>query len=116
MAEARAVRRLWPLAALSALLLGLVWLHVQSTLLGYRASAAHDGAEKLRTRNSYLRLEIEKLESPSQLEREARRRLGMQKPDPRQMIVLEAGSVEPILAKRGGPVQVASALIKRFSL
>jgi cell division protein FtsL len=114
MAESGA-RRLWPLAALSGLLLGLVWLHVQATLLGYKAAAARDADEKIRAHNAYLRLEIERFESPSQLEKEARRRLGMQSPDPRQMIVLEAGEPErpPVRAQRG-PVQLASALLKRF--
>jgi hypothetical protein len=95
-------------------MLGLVWLHVQATLLGYKAAAAREAGDKLRARNAYLRLALEKMQSPAELEREAKRRIGMQRPDPRQMIVLEA---EPTPAARAqhGPVQLASALAKRFS-
>lgn len=118
MAEPLGARRLWPLAAVSLLLLGLVWLHVQATLVGYRTAAAREEVEKLEARNAYLRLEIERLQSPESLEREARSRLGMQRPDPAQMVVLASGVETPSepAAPRPGPLRLASAFLKRLTL
>lgn len=117
MADPLGARRLWPLAVVSLLLLGLVWLHVQATLLGYRTAAAREDVERLEARNAYLRLELERLNSPESLEREARGRLGMQRPDPAQMVVLPPGlepAAEPA-AFRHGPLQLASAFLKRLT-
>ena len=54
-------RRLWPILLVSGLLLGSVWLHVQATLMGYRASEARGASRSLRARNAYLRLEADRL-------------------------------------------------------
>ena len=94
-------RRLWPLGLTSGLLLLLVWLNVQATLLGYKAAAAREAIDKLKAHNAYLRLELDQAQSPAQLEKEAAKRLGMQRPDPAQMVVMNPDAA-PVIAS-GGP-------------
>jgi cell division protein FtsL len=81
---------LWPLALAAALLLlvclGLVWVRLQSVRSGYQLSTAQQVEERLIQEERELAIELATLTSPRRLERLARTRLGMQSPEPGQIV------------------------------
>jgi cell division protein FtsL len=89
----RRERRLaWQVAATAAVglafCLALVWVRLQVVRTGYQLSTARSVEEKLVQQQRELAIELATLTSPRRLESQARTRLGMQDPEPGQIVTL----------------------------
>jgi len=67
--------------------IGYVWSNFEGTQIGYDMSLLRQEELKLKELNRKLRLELETLKSPQNLE-DATRRLGLRHPLPEQIIIL----------------------------
>jgi cell division protein FtsB len=65
-----------------------VWLHLQTTELGYQLSALHHVLMRLSREKGELEVELATLTSPRALDRAARDRLGMRPPEEGQIVAL----------------------------
>jgi cell division protein FtsL len=63
-----------------------VWLHLQTTEVGYQLSTLHRVIERLNGENSELELELATLTSPGSLDAVARTRLGLKPPREGQIV------------------------------
>lgn len=70
------------------LVLVYVWCHVQITEVNYEMARAIKVREKLLEENGKLKVEIERLTSPSRVEEYAREKLNMDYPERDQVVVL----------------------------
>ncbi len=74
--------------ASAGLLFAFLWQQLQATRLGYAIARSRAELQAQRERNAYLRTELDRLNSPERLAREARSRLGMAPPTPEALIFL----------------------------
>jgi cell division protein FtsL len=65
-----------------------VWLHLQTTEIGYQLSALHHLVQRLAGEKSELEVELATLTSQSSLDLAAKRRLGMHAPRDGQIVGL----------------------------
>jgi len=88
-AQRRSVRP-WPLALgfvlVMVLCCALVWVRLQVVRTGYELSTARRVEQRLGHEERELAIELATITSPRPLERLARSRLGMQPPEPGQII------------------------------
>jgi cell division protein FtsL len=100
-------QELWRAAVLGlflvVVLLVAAWPHVELRLHGYRLDAMQATYAEQAEINRHLRLEIDTLRSPARIEALATRQLGMVRPDPREMRVIE----------RTAPAPAAGSLLAR---
>lgn len=108
--DPRSHRELWTVLTLVALVVaGLVlyaWPHYASLQTGMAAEQLQREKERLREDNRKLRLEKAALESLNRVEHIAERKLGLEKPKPEQVVVVErrpAGSKESRIARGNDP-------------
>ena len=63
-----------------------VWLHLQTTELGYQLSALHKLVDRLAAERSELEVELATLTSPGSLDGAAKARLGLRAPRAGQIV------------------------------
>jgi cell division protein FtsL len=85
-------RRYFAVAFLTAVLLGVVlvhvWMRLQVVHMGYVLSTARKLQNRLEQENRELKVELATLTSPDRLESMARKRLGLAPPEKGQVILL----------------------------
>jgi cell division protein FtsL len=65
-----------------------VWLHLQTTEVGYQLSALHKLIERLAVEGSDLEVELATIKSPTSLDAVAKARLGLRPPRDGQIVGL----------------------------
>lgn len=66
-----------------------VWSRVRVVQLGYEISNLQNESKELTTRMNHLKLEIERLKSPTRLEKVATKMLGMHAPASEEMVFVK---------------------------
>lgn len=74
--------------AVMVLVLAYVWCHLQVTEMNYQMARAIKVRERLLEENDRLKVEVERLKSPSRVEEYARDKLNMNYPERDQVVVL----------------------------
>jgi len=98
------------LCLLFLLVMGYAWQHFRAIEYGYRIESLRSQRDSLAGMNQALRLEEASLRDPERIDAMARR-LGLQAPDPGQVIPMDATTNDagaPVMAKVT-PVSVVSA-------
>lgn len=77
------------LGAVFAVLMGMVWEHVEALHMERQVKAMHREADRLVYENAQLQVKINQLESPSRLDTIAKTQLGMGPLDARHIIEVD---------------------------
>jgi len=76
------------ISAIGGIFLLAAWINIEATRTGYKVERERAEIQTLKNSNEYLRHKIQTALAPARLQYTAQRKLGMDMPDPEQIVLL----------------------------